>query len=81
MDDNKKKNEASGDHKEKKAPPYFIGFAVLVVLAVLTGIEYILGTQDDPMVALLVVIALVKAALIVNFYMHISKLWNPGEEH
>ena len=74
MDENKAKNE-------KKAPPYFIGFAVLVILAVLTGVEYFLGTRDNPIEALLVVIALVKAALIVNFYMHISKLWSPGEEH
>lgn len=69
------------ENKEKKAPPYFIGFAVLIVLAVLTGIEYVLGTADDPITAILVVIALLKAAIIVNFYMHISKLWNPGGGH
>lgn len=74
MEDNKVTNE-------KKAPPYFIGVAVLIALAVLTGIEYVLGTADNPSTALLVVIALIKAALIVNFYMHISKLWSPGGGH
>jgi cytochrome c oxidase subunit 4 len=69
------------ENLERKAPPYFIGFLVLVILGVLTAVEYYIGTHDSPSVALLAVIALVKAALIVNNYMHVSRLWNVEEEH
>lgn len=68
-----------------KSTEYFQGIAVLVGLAILTGIEYVVGTTDDlPLfsssIIPLTLLALIKAGIIVNYYMHISHMWNP-EEH
>lgn len=70
--------------KDKNAE-YFQGIAVLVLLAILTGVEYVVGTADDlPLfsssIIPLTLLALIKAGVIVNYYMHISHMWNP-EEH
>jgi hypothetical protein len=65
-----------------KRIPYFKGFAVLVILGILTAIEYAIGTSDSPSVAVLAVIALLKTALIVNYYMHGGRLWDTeGDAH
>lgn len=69
------------DENFKKSPPYFLGLAVLIVLGILTAIEYWVGTHDSPSLAVLVVVALIKAALIVNYYMHISHLWRSEDHH
>lgn len=48
--------------------------SVALVLAVLTAVEFWLALNlDDPMVPLLIV-ALVKAALIVQYFMHVYRL-------
>jgi cytochrome c oxidase subunit IV len=69
------------DQEFKKSPPYFKGIAVLIALGILTGIEYYFGTQDSPSVILLSVLALIKAAIIVNYYMNISRLWSTEDHH
>ena len=51
--------------------------AVLVValgLAVLTGIEYAIALFHAG-AAVLLLLGLLKAYFVVNFYMHISRLW------
>jgi hypothetical protein len=69
------------ENQHKKSPPYFGGVLVLIVLAIFTGGEYILSTSaDNPPLAPLAVIALVKAAIIVNYYMHISRMWSTEED-
>lgn len=52
----------------------FIGLAVLTVLEILVAIGL-----DGPLVPLFV-IALIKAGLIVNYFMHVYRLWRE-EEH
>lgn len=47
---------------------------VSIVLAVLTGIEYVVALSF-PSAVFLLLIALVKAAIIVQFFMHIYRLW------
>ncbi|MCI0713293.1 MAG: cytochrome C oxidase subunit IV family protein [Chloroflexi bacterium] len=69
------------DQEFKKSPPYFKGFAVLVILGILTGIEYYFGTKESPSVIFLAVLALIKAAFIVNYYMNISRLWSTEDHH
>lgn len=69
------------DQEFRKSPPYFKGIMVLIVLGILTGVEYYFGTQDSPSVILLSVIALIKAAFIVYFYMNISRLWSTEDHH
>jgi len=64
-----------------------ISLVIFITLVVLTGIEYAVGTADAEDLPVfssnlipLALIALVKAGLIVNFYMHISRLWSAEEE-
>lgn len=49
-------------------------YIIAVVLAVLTAAEFFVSTALGS-TALLVLIALAKAALIVQFFMHIYRLW------
>ena len=49
-------------------------YIIFVVLAVLTAGEFVVSTTIGSTV-LLVLIALAKAALIIQFFMHIYRLW------
>ncbi len=65
--------------------PYMKSFLVLVVLGVLTGLEYIIGVADDLPVFSnntipLAAVAVVKAGIIINYYMHISRIWSDEED-
>ena len=53
---------------------------VFLILMVLTIFEFRLAIVTEGSAALLFIVALVKAALIVNFFMHIYRLWRP-ESH
>mgnify|MGYP001813450370 CR=1 FL=1 len=59
---------------EKKAAAFRLGVNTLIILAVLTAIEYVVGVTINSAV-LLFIIGLVKAAIIVQNFMHISRLW------
>ena len=56
------------------------GVIVFVVLAVLTGIEYILGDRLVPTIFLWV-IALGKAALVIWFFMHVFRVFRSEGGH
>lgn len=49
------------------------GVVVFLALAVLTALEYFLGTQEVPSIFLWV-IAILKATLVLVYFMHISRL-------
>src|SRR4026207_1068420 len=49
------------------------GIVIFVYLAVLTGLEFLVAISFDS-VPLLIVVALVKAALVAYYYMHVYKL-------
>ena len=59
---------------ERKAAAYRLGLITLIILAVLTVAEYFVSVYLGSLV-LLFIIALVKAAIIVQNFMHISRLW------
>jgi cytochrome c oxidase subunit 4 len=59
---------------EKKKAALRIGTYVFIALFVLTIGEYIVSQTIDSTV-LLLIIALLKAAPIVYFFMHVSRLW------
>lgn len=65
---------------EKKAAAYRLGITTLIVLAVLTGIEYAIAVTLNSAV-LLFIIALIKAAVIVQNFMHVARLWQQEETH
>jgi cytochrome c oxidase subunit IV len=59
---------------DKKAAAYRLGLITLGLLAVLTIGEYFVAVYLGSLV-LLFIIAVVKAAVIVQNFMHITRLW------
>ena len=59
---------------ELKSTAYRRGVNVFVVLAVLTAVEYAVALSLHSTV-LLFIIALLKAAAIVQYFMHVYRLW------
>jgi len=60
-------------HTQDKSAAMNRGLLIFIYLAVLTGLEFFVALTVDS-VPLLVVIALVKAGLVLYYYMHIYKL-------
>lgn len=60
-------------HSETKSSALMQGVVIFVYLAVLTVIEYFIAVAFDA-VPLLVVVAIIKAGLVMYYYMHIYKL-------
>jgi hypothetical protein len=60
---------------------YRRGFAVLVGLAVLTAAEFGVATLLEGAIALLFVFILAKAGLILQYYMHLHRVWSEEEAH
>lgn len=60
---------------EIKKASYRQGIIVFVALAILTAIEVMIAVNLDKPAVPLVIIALVKAGLIVQYFMHIYRLW------
>lgn len=60
-------------HTQDKKSMLGQGIIIFVYLAILTGLEFLIAISFDS-VPLLVVVALVKAALVVYYYMHVYKL-------
>lgn len=65
---------------ENKANVYRTGINVFIALAVLTIIEYFVSVSSFNSTVLLFIIAFIKAAAIVNWFMHVYRLWRPDEE-
>lgn len=59
---------------DRKAAAYRLGWITVLVLAVLTLAEFFVTIYLGSLV-LLFIIALVKAAIIAQNFMHISRLW------
>lgn len=67
--------------EDRKAAVYRQGVIVFLVLAVLTIFEFFVSITFDGTPVILLIIAFVKAGIIVNFFMHIYRLWRPEEDH
>ncbi|MFQ5398161.1 MAG: cytochrome C oxidase subunit IV family protein [Anaerolineae bacterium] len=61
---------------EKRAAAYRQGVITLVILAVLTAVEYWIGISIGNPTVWLIIIALLKAAAIAQSFMHIARLWS-----
>ena len=62
----------------KKSTALLQGVFVFIALAVLTAVEYWVGVSTD-LVGVLFALLLIKAALVVYFFMHISRLFTSEE--
>lgn len=52
-----------------------VGLAVLVLLAILTAVEYAIATQMEDNLIPLILIVQVKAAMIIWYFMHVARTW------
>ena len=59
---------------ENKAKAYRRGTITFLILLLLTAVEFYVGVKLNS-TALLLIIALLKAALIVYIFMHVYRLW------
>ncbi len=59
---------------------YRTGILVLIALAVLTGIEYVIAVSF-PSTALLFLVAIMKGALVLYYFMHVTSLWSEEGGH
>lgn len=66
------------DENMEKA--YRVGIIVLIFLAVLTAVEYLVGSLAPLLWAVLVGIALIKAFFVARDYMHIGRVFDSEEE-
>lgn len=74
-------SRTKAETKQKtKSSAYVTGALVALVLAVLTAIEYFLGTHY-PSAVFLFLIAIIKSILVLYFFMHIYRLWRPEGSH
>ena len=58
-----------------------IGLIVIVILAALTGIEYVVATEIEENLIPLILMAQLKAALILWYFMHIRRVRATEGEH
>ncbi len=70
------------EHIKDKSAAFGLGVLIFVYLAVLTGLEFFVALTFAS-VMVLIVVALVKAALVAYYYMHIYKLnaEHEGDHH
>ena len=64
-----------------KRQAYRQGVIVALALAVLTVIEAIMAGAGYSSTSGFLIISLIKAALVVNYFMHVYKLWREEEGH
>lgn len=57
------------------------GWLAFSALTVLTIVEFWLSSGIQSPLPYLIVIALVKAGLIIHYFMHVSQLWAREEQH
>ena len=65
-------------HKQSKSSAFGQGVVIFIYLAVLTAIEYAIAVTFNA-VSILVVVAVIKAALVMYYYMHVYKLNEEGD--
>jgi heme/copper-type cytochrome/quinol oxidase subunit 4 len=55
------------------------GIVIFAVLAVITIIEYVIGVREAP-VAVMAILALLKAGLVAWYFMHVGRVFNASDE-
>lgn len=75
MADTKPKEQPNGRREQLT-----VGLWVMLVLAVLTFGEYLVGVIAPPWGTLLLFVAAFKAFYVIKVYMHIGRLFAPTEE-
>jgi heme/copper-type cytochrome/quinol oxidase subunit 4 len=66
---------------EKRGAAYRASVTVALVLAVLTVLEYFAAVYMTGSTVVLFLLALFKAVAVLNYFMHVSRLWRQEEGH
>ena len=66
--------------KSKPRSGYATAAIVAVILAALTLVEFFVAI-NLPSVVLILLIALLKAVMVIWFFMHVYRLWRPEGSH
>lgn len=66
-------------HSRTRGAAYRRSTTVALVLALLTVIEFFAAIYFNTTV-ILMLLATFKAVLVLNYFMHVSRLWTPDEE-
>jgi cytochrome c oxidase subunit IV len=66
--------------EKKKKEALQIGVSVFILLVLLTAGEFLIGLYVVGWGSILIMIAILKAALIVRDYMHLPRLFSGDEE-
>lgn len=74
------KKQAQNSLVEKRKAALTAGFWVFLMLAVLTGGEFVVGVIAPPWTQLLLIVAAFKAFFVVKDYMHVGRLFSGEEE-
>ncbi len=75
---------SSRQHAANEAKAQGTGLRIIAILAVLTLVEYFIAIgipKGAMLVTLLSVAAVAKTWLILQYFMHLPKLWNPDGGH
>jgi heme/copper-type cytochrome/quinol oxidase subunit 4 len=80
MQENQERH-SDGAQAETRRRDYRQGFMVLVGLAVLTGLEFLVASALGGSTVFLFILALAKAGIILQYYMHVDRLWSEEEAH
>ncbi len=59
---------------------YRTGYVVAIILAIVTVVEYYIATHFNSF-AVMMLLGLLKAYFVVNYFMHIKTLWSEEESH
>ena len=76
----KKQRDDTLASKARLSSAYRTGVMVLLWLSLLTAVEFVANMIGASTVAMFL-IAFIKAAIILQFFMHVSSLWIQGESH
>ena len=76
----KEERDANRARRARLSAAYRTGVMVLIWLGLLTALEFVANLIGVSTVTMFI-IALVKAAIILQFFMHISSLWAEGSSH
>ena len=76
----KKERDETRARRARLSAAYRSGVMVLFWLGALTAVEFVANMMGVSTVAMFI-IALIKAGIILQFFMHISSLWLEGGSH
>jgi heme/copper-type cytochrome/quinol oxidase subunit 4 len=76
----RKPTNAKPTAAKPKAGIYRTGYVVAAILAVITIVEFYIATHFNNF-AIMMLLGIVKAYFVINYFMHIKSLWSEEESH